>query len=163
MAIILRTDGERALMPVFGPFDVLREAEELAGGFWNIWEPGETTFMPRTDVYEEEGHLVVKTELPGMKKEDIEVKLERDILTIRAQKKEEEKKGPEHVRERRYGEYYRSMSLPFPVDEGHIEAEYEDGVLKVTLPKGKEALGRRIEIKGELPKPVVRKALKKAK
>ena len=167
MAMIIRNSGEeRGLVPFYGPVDTMAEIDQLARGFWETWMPLEldTCVIPHTDMYEEDGKIVVETELPGMKKDDIKIELDGDTLTIRAEKKEKVKKDAgHHTRERFFGEYYQSLTLPYPVDEEKIEARYLDGVLEVTLPKGKEVQARKIEVKGELPKGEGKPKTKKIK
>lgn len=93
---------------------------------------------PLMDVSETEDAFLVKAEMPGIKKEDIEVSVEDGLLTIRGETKEEteEKKEGKVIRqERRYGKYVRSMSISPNVDGEHIEANYNDGVLELALPK----------------------------
>ena len=117
-----------------------------------------------TDMYEEDGNLVIETELPGMKVEDIEVKLEGDRLTLRAEKKEESRKDARHhARERYYGEYYRTFTLPFHVREDEVKARYQDGILEVVLPRSEKDQTRKIKIKGPPEKKQVAQGAKKAK
>ena len=128
MALVIRANGERrGLVPFYGPTDTMREIEQLARRFWEPWQSVELTtgLKPQTDMYEDDGRLVLKSELPGMKREDIEIKLDGDTLTIRAEKKEEEAKDTtHHTRERYFGEYFRTVSLRYPVDEEKIDARY---------------------------------------
>jgi HSP20 family protein len=114
------------------------------------------------DVYEEKGNLVVKTELPGIESKDLDVKLEGDTITIKAEKKEEVKEdATHHTSERYYGRYYRSVKLPFPVKEDSISASLEKGVLEITLPKAEAVEAKKIEVKAQLPRE--RKKVKKEK
>lgn len=101
------------------------------------------------DVDENEKAYVVMTELPGMKAEDIEVRIDGDYLMIDAEIPERvvtEEGTRSLLRERRYGRMSRRVRLPMPVDEEHIEAVYEDGVLTLTLPKSEAALPRTIPV-----------------
>ena len=84
-----------------------------------------------------------------MKKEDVEVKIEQDVLTLRGERKFEEKTDREnyHRVERRYGEFIRSFNVPLYVDAAKINAEFKDGVLTVTLPKSEEARPKQINVK----------------
>jgi HSP20 family protein len=94
--------------------------------------------MPLMDVSETETAFLVKAEMPGIKKEDIDVSLKDGMLTISGETKEEteEKEEGKVIRqERRYGTYVRSMSIGANVDGEHIEANYDNGVLELTLPK----------------------------
>jgi HSP20 family protein len=107
-------------------------------------------WMPAVDVAESNGDLVVTAELPGMKKDDIALELADGVLTLRGQKTEESEREERemHVTERSYGSFRRSFTLPCPVDETKVNAEFKDGVLRVTLPKTGEAKGQKIEIAG---------------
>ena len=156
MNIILKRNGGRgALVPYYRPLSLVGELEALASELWDSWRPVDFAagLTPRTDMYEEKGKLVVKTELPGIKSEDLDVKIEGDTLTIRAEKKTEmEEDATHHARERYYGQYYRSVTLPFPVKEDKVTATLNDGVLEIKLPKAKETEARKIEVKAQLPK-----------
>ncbi len=109
------------------------------------WWPGlreaEGELAPSIDIYEEGDEIVVKAELPGMKKEDIEVNLTEDSITISGEKKKEEKverKGY-HRHERSYGSFARSFSLPSEVRTDDAKGEFKDGVLEIRIPKTEEA------------------------
>jgi len=96
---------------------------------------------PSIDIYEEGDEVVVKAELPGMKKEDLEVQLTDDSITISGEKKKEEKverKGY-YRHERSYGSFARSFSLPSEVNTDDAKAEFKDGVLEIRVPKTAEA------------------------
>jgi HSP20 family protein len=116
------------------------------------------------DMYEEKGKLVVKTELPGIKSEDLDVKLEGDTLSIKAEKKEEVKEDKtHHTRERYYGSYFRSVKLPYPVKEDKVSATLEEGVLEVKLPKAEEVEAKKIEVKAQLPQGETKKRERKSR
>jgi HSP20 family protein len=118
--------------------------------------------MPETDVYEERGQLVMKTELPGVKKEDVDVTIEGDRLTIKAEKKEEiAEDATHHTRQRYYGEYYRPLTLLFQVKEDKVSATLDNGVLELRLPKGEDVKTKKIEIKTQLPRGERKKIQKK--
>jgi HSP20 family protein len=108
-----------------------------------------TTWTPICDIYETEKEIVVKLEIPGIKKEDVKVSLENNLLTIHGERKfeEEVKKENFHRVERNYGEFLRSFTLPATVDATKILAESKDGLLTVTLPKREEAKPKMIEVK----------------
>jgi HSP20 family protein len=109
----------------------------------------EATFTPAFDVSETDKELIVKTEVPGMDKKDININLSDGILTITGEKKQEKEDKNEsyHSVERRYGKFSRSMRLPFEVEVDKVDATYKDGVLKITLPKSEAAKPQKIEIK----------------
>jgi HSP20 family protein len=108
--------------------------------------------VPSVDVRETEDAYVVKAELPGMKPEDAEVTLDDRTLVIRGKFGEEEESEREGgrwiVRERRAGSYARAISLPTTIDADKIESSFENGELKITLPKAQESRARRIPIGG---------------
>ena len=106
---------------------------------------------PTLDVYEDKDNVIVKAELPGLKREEIQVSMLGEMLTISGERKQEtEHKGAESYRSERYfGRFQRSLSLPAPVDPKRIEAHYKDGVLTVTCPKTEEAKRKQVEIKVE--------------
>jgi HSP20 family protein len=97
-------------------------------------------WAPKTDVFEHNGHLVVKADLPGLKREDIEVKMENGDLVLTGERKEEtEVNEKDFYRcERTVGSFYRRLPLDFEVDPKKVEAKFADGVLEVKLPMLKE-------------------------
>jgi HSP20 family protein len=103
---------------------------------------------PTLDLYENKDNLTVKVELPGMKKEDIEISLQDDTLTVSGERKHEEtlKDAETHRLERFYGRFQRSVAINVPVQADKIKATYADGVLTVVLPKAEQAKPRQIEI-----------------
>jgi HSP20 family protein len=106
-------------------------------------------WAPPCDIFETEKELVMKFELPEVQKEDVVVKLEQNVLTLRGARKFEEKINREnyHRIERQYGEFMRSFSVPLYVDAARINAEFKDGVLTITLPKNEEARPKQINVK----------------
>ncbi|SHE63385.1 heat shock protein Hsp20 [Fodinibius roseus] len=105
-------------------------------------------FTPSIDISETDNQFLISAELPGMKKEDININLENSRLTIsgeRSFKKEEEGKKFHRV-ETRYGSFNRSFQLPDNVDEESIEASYEDGLLNISIDKDEEKVKKQIEI-----------------
>jgi HSP20 family protein len=111
---------------------------------------GSSMRMPDTDVIERENEIQVICELPGMRKDEVEISLENNVLTITGEKHEQRTEGDEkstyHMSERRWGRFSRSFVLPREVDQERIEARFEDGVLAITIPKSERARPRRIEI-----------------
>jgi HSP20 family protein len=106
------------------------------------------TWAPAVDIFEHDGALHLKAELPDMKREDIDVSVENSTLTIRGERKRssEVKEEKFHRIERAYGSFSRSFSLPSTVDVAKIVAEYKDGVLAVRLPVREEAKARTIKV-----------------
>ena len=111
--------------------------------------PDETELRMKIDVKEDEKAYTVKADIPGVKKEDIQVDIDDDQVSIRAEVKQEkeEKEGEKVVySERSYGMVSRSFTLPVSVDDRAAKAEYKDGVLNLTLPKKSNGAGKRIAI-----------------
>jgi len=111
-------------------------------------EEGERVFAPVVDVYETDQELVVKAELPGVKKENVEVSIRDNALHIRGEKKEEkeERTGAYHRVERVYGRFERAVPLPTDVKVESAKAEFKDGVLEIRIPKAEGAKEKKIEI-----------------
>ena len=138
---------------VEGPMDVLdREFNRMLNRFWGSAEVPATLAPYAVDVHEDGDRFYVEAEMPGFRKEDIEVTLEEGVLTIRGERKEkmEEKKevGEKQAlhRERRWSRFERSFTLPTAVNENSVKASLEDGVLRVTLDKREEVKPRKISI-----------------
>ena len=115
--------------------------------FWTVLDTGTGRGFPLTphmDVKETDKEIVVETELPGIDEKDVSLALKDGVLTIRGEKKHEhdEEKENYRVMERRYGSFQRSLRLPDTVDEDKVEASFNNGVLKVSLPKRPEAIGK---------------------
>jgi HSP20 family protein len=102
------------------------------------------TLTPHMDVRETDKEIVVEAELPGIDEKDISLDLKDGVLTIRGEKKHEydEKKENYRVMERRYGSFQRSLMLPDTVDQDKVEANFDNGVLKIKVPKRPEAIGK---------------------
>lgn len=133
--------------------DLQREVDSLFGT--SLWRrlPDRTrtyaeAWAPALEVFETKDHWVVKAELPGIKKEDIDISVQEGRLILRGHKKEEAESADRELyrTERYYGEFERVISLPTSVDETRIKAGYRDGVLELTLSKREEVKPRRIAI-----------------
>lgn len=136
----------RPATELFRPFfdDVLGSTRGWGGRMSDLLR------VPEADVQETENELRVTVEIPGMKPEDIDLDLENNVLTISGEKNqtsEEEGEGNTwHLSERRYGKFTRSFVLPRDLEADRIDARYDNGVLRVTIPKSERARRRRIEI-----------------
>lgn len=106
-------------------------------------------WTPALDVFEDKDSLIVKAELPGMKKDEIEVSLHDGALSISGERKNESKfEDAEVYRSERFlGRFQRSVSLPTPVAADKVTAQYKDGILTITLPKTEEAKPKQIDVK----------------
>jgi len=131
-----------------------REFDLLGRKFGKLFTPEfpETeifgAWQPMVDIYDHENEIVLQAELPGMKKEDVHVEIENNMLMLRGEKRREEKvkKGEYFRSERAYGAFTRSFSLPATVDPEKIKAVYKEGILTVRLPKVEKAKPRHIDI-----------------
>jgi HSP20 family protein len=107
-----------------------------------------SSWAPAVDIYEDETHLVLTAEVPGINEKDIEIKLEDNTLSIHGERKMEKETKEEnyHRIERAYGSFYRSFTLPNYIDKEKIRAEHENGVLKIIMPKREELKPRKVRI-----------------
>jgi HSP20 family protein len=129
------------------------QAEDVFDRFLDFWNgngwnaTSETAAYP-VDIREQDGQILVDAELPGFQKDEVKVTLERGVLSIRAEHREEKKEeGTEYLNERSYRRIQRAFTLPAEVDESKVEADLKDGVLHLTLQKSKESAARQIDIK----------------
>ncbi len=136
--------------------DVPRMMDRFFTDFWNTslanftgWDEDSTVWTPRVDVKETKDAYELLADLPGLDKKDIKISLQDNVLTLQGERREETKEEEEnrYYYERQYGAFTRSFRLPEKVDEKNIQAEYKDGVLKITLRKSEEAKAKQIEIK----------------
>jgi HSP20 family protein len=149
--------AEKELTP-WRPFGELtslrREMDRLWDSFFGerpfprIWE---REWAPSLDVSETKNTFVVKAEVPGIDAKDVDISLSGDVLTIKGEKKQEreDKEEDYHLVERSYGGFSRSVRLPAEVESGKIKASYENGILKVILPKSEKAKAKEVKIKVE--------------
>lgn len=105
-------------------------------------------WSPALDVYEDKDSVIVKAELPGMKKEEIDISLHDGMLSVSGERKAQEEVGDAEVyrSERFVGRFQRTVSLPTPVAPDKVKAQYRDGILTVTLPKTEEAKPKHIDV-----------------
>ena len=127
-----------------------REMDELFNRFFGEREIVPEVLIPTANLAETEKSFEVSLELPGIKPEDVRVELRNGELWITGEKKEEkEEKGKTYHRiERRYGEFRRTIALPAAVKESQVDAQFKDGVLRITMPKAEQVLPKKIEVKG---------------
>jgi HSP20 family protein len=143
---LMKSEPSRAISP-FDQMerwfeDIFRRPFSLVGpSGWPRMRMSEVEVSPTVDVFEEGDEVVVKAELPGIKKEDIDVNLTDDTVTISGEKKKEdkvEKKGYYRM-ERSYGSFSRSLRMPAEVQSDKAKAKFKDGVLEIRVPKTEEA------------------------
>lgn len=128
------------------------EVDRLNRMFSNFFEPLNRTWTPPVDIFEtDDHHVVLKAELPEMKREDISITFENNTLTIRGERKLDETiKHDNYQRlERFYGQFTRSFTLPSTIDAANIHAAYKDGVLTIRMPQRDEAKPKQIEVATE--------------
>lgn len=128
---------------LWDPFANLADIREEMSRFFD------GAFVPAVDVVEEKDNFLVKIDLPGLSKDDVNVTLQDNFLTVKGEKKHEaETKDANFYRkERVYGSFSRTVELPASVDAKRIDAHFKDGVLQVRLPKTEEAKPKQIEVK----------------
>lgn len=151
MANVVRWNPMREAADLVNEFDRMLEYPLLRGrwgmplrtnevvGSWNL----------ALDVAEQGDVFTVKASLPGISPDHLNVTLEENVLTIQGETKEDESidEGSYHIRERRYGSFSRSVRFPVPVEGDKVEAQYENGVLTLTIPKAEAVKPKRIEVK----------------
>ena len=140
-------------VPTNDGLSIVREWDRAMNEIFN-WAPASRTaaeccqWVPRVDVHEEGEQFVVDFDLPGMRKEDITIEVENDVLTVSGERKTGERDEQDQVRrrERFHGKFSRSMSFPTDVDPEKIQASFQDGVLTVSIAKAEQVKPRKIEI-----------------
>lgn len=150
MTRLIRWNPVREMMTLRNDFDRLfenfmdsPEFHENRGLDWGL----------ALDVTENENNFTIKASVPGINPDDIDITLSNNVLTIKGEFKEENNVEEEkyHLRERRSGSFGRSVTLPVSVDADAVEADYDNGVLTLTVPKAEEVKPRRISIKANQP------------
>ena len=145
---------------LFAPWDTMDQLlEGFVPGFWKdapkAMAGSDVVFQPPVDITQDGARVTLRAELPGVKKEDVEITVHENTLTLKGSKKTEtietdaegkEAKGSYRYVERRYGEFLRTFTLSDSVDTDHAEAEFNDGVLEIRLPILEAAKPRKIEI-----------------
>lgn len=118
---------------------------------WGLIDGGRGMGVPSVNMYETENDVVIKAAVPGMKAEDVQLNVTGEMLTIKGETKEksEVKEKAYHIREQRWGAFERSVALPTSVLADKAKAEFEDGVLTITLPKAEEVKPKTITVKAK--------------
>ncbi len=145
MAMLTRWDPfrelstlQREMNRLFQDYTVGRGDEELSA----------SSFVPPVDIYEDEHNVTLKMEVPGIDQKDLDIRVENSTLTVRGERKleKDEKEENFHRIERRYGSFVRTFTLPNTVDTDSINADYDNGVLKIRLAKREEAKPKQIKV-----------------
>ncbi len=133
--------------------DLRREMDSVLDNFFTptvnrSWREFEQVWAPACEVAEEGGHYLMSLEMPGIPKEEIKVEVADNTITVSGERhaKDEKKEGGTWYGERRYGKFTRSFTLPAGIDAEKIEANYQDGVLSLMVPKAESAKPRQIKI-----------------
>ncbi len=137
------------MLSVWDPFaDLNRVQREFEKSFFGP-RTRNADFAPAVDVHEDSERLVLRAELPGVKREDIEVSIDANVLTLKGERKlEKEEQGRRYHRiERSYGTFVRQFQLPSNVDTTQIDAQLTEGILTVALNKKQELKPRKIDVK----------------
>jgi HSP20 family protein len=131
------TNLQERMNQLFGDYSRGNEEMSLTGNF-----------VPPVDIYEDEKHVTLKLEIPGISEKDLDVRIENNVLTVKGERKfeQEEKEENFHRIERRYGQFIRSFTLPNTIDADSIQADYTNGVLKIQLAKRAEARPKQIKV-----------------
>lgn len=128
------------------------EIDRLNQMFEHMWNsPANTAWAPAVDIFTNaQQDVVIKAELPDVKRDDLKVTFENNVLTIEGERKLDETVARENYDriERHYGTFRRSFTLPASVDSARVNASYQDGVLTITLPKSEESKPRQIQVNG---------------
>ena len=150
---VLATRSDPRGMSLPAPARLFSEFDRIFGDLWGNFAPTTasdnlTTAIMRLDIRETDDCVVVFAEVPGVEADDIEVTLNGDILSLAGEKKmESAEEGTLHYSERAFGRFRRDIQIPVEVDPDHIQAEYHNGVLTVTLQKKPEHRPHRISVK----------------
>lgn len=155
MTMITRWDPFRELNTITDRMN--RLFQETYGTTNREGEGLTSSFVPAVDIYEDEHNVTVKMEVPGIDQKDIDVHLENNTLTVRGERKfeKDEKEENFHRIERRYGSFYRAFTLPNTLDPDKVQADYENGVLKIKLAKKAEAKPKQIKVNIGSAKPQI--------
>lgn len=134
---------------LFQDFGFGRESPEMLSGHEMRMFGGSSGWSPQIEVFERGGELCVRADLPGMRKDDIEVDIADNALVIRGERKDEREEEEEgyYRSERSYGSFFRTIPLPEGVDAESAEASFQNGVLEITMPAPERAKRRRLDIR----------------
>jgi HSP20 family protein len=146
MATIVRWDPYREVLALQNRMNSLFQDFSRSNSGEN--ELATAGFVPPVDIFEDENRLVLKIEIPGMRQEDLDVRLENNTLSVKGERsfQSEGKEENFHRVERRYGSFYRAFTLPNTVDPNSIKADYEAGVLTLELHKRAETKPKQIKV-----------------
>ncbi len=138
-------------------WDPFRELEDLQEQVNRIFqerkgraESGERVWAPIVDIYEDEDKIVLLAEIPGAKKEDIDIEMTDDSVTIRGERKFVSEQKQNYLRvERPYGKFARTFAISTPINAADVKASYKDGILEISIPKAEAIKPKKIEVTAE--------------
>jgi HSP20 family protein len=138
-------------LPSVRPFDMQNRIQKMLTEMLGPIQAEDFGWAPQVDVVENDTELVIRADLPGVKKDDVQLEIGNGMLVLKGEKKEEKEVKDAQYRmvERSYGAFERSFALPSSVDADKIRADFRNGVLEVHLPKTEKAVGRKVVINDE--------------
>lgn len=133
----------------WSPMDMFKDMEDAFDRFPMLHSHGMKSFVPAMDVYETDSAVVVKAPLAGINPEDVEVSVQKGVLTIKGESKKEHEVDEKNYyrKEIRSGSFYREVALPAQVSEDGVNAEFENGMLKITCPKAPAVVAKKVDVK----------------
>ena len=149
MSNLIRWEPMREAMTLRDAMD--RLFDEAFTRPWGMMGGGRGSSAPAVDMYQTDNEMVVKAAVPGMKPEDVQIAVTGDVLTIKGEtnEKSDTKEKAYHIREQRWGTFERMISLPTAVVSDKAQAEFENGILTITLPKAEQVKPRIISVKAK--------------
>src|SRR5688572_20509105 len=140
------------VMPIERLIEISREMDRLFENGGRVTPTGDPSWVPPMDVFETAEEICCQLEVPGLSRENIDIRVENNLLTIAGEKKYEQRQDEKETgyrhSERRYGRFERSFTLPRTIDADRVRANYENGVLTLSLPKAEQSKPRKIMIEG---------------
>jgi HSP20 family protein len=151
----------------WNPYRELRQVEDTMDRLWRglggvpVYYGGSEDWNILMDVMEKNDAIIVSASVPGIKPEDIDVAIEDNVLTIRAERKPEAEEGVTYlIKERPVGSFFRALTLPDTVNTDKVESSYSNGILTVTLPKAEEKKRKQIKVKVESKPKAIETSIK---
>jgi HSP20 family protein len=151
MSNLTRWEPEREMMTLREAMD--RLFDEAFTRSFSLSREAKTWSSPAIDMYQTDNEVVVKASLPGIKADEVQINISSDVLTIKGETKQEEEKKDRswHIREHRWGAFERSVRLPTGVNSDQAQADFENGILTITLPKSEKVKPKTITVKPKYP------------
>ena len=149
MSNLTRWEPERELMTLREAMD--RLFDDAFTRPFSLSREGSSSSSPALDMYQTDNEVIVKASLPGIKAHEVQINVKGDVLTIRGETKQEEEQQERswHIREHRWGAFERSVRLPTSVNSDQAQADFENGILTITLPKSERVKPKTITVKAK--------------